>query len=113
MFYIFKSTQTRETTDSVYSWIIRLISQSILELNDKFRDISNSLSGYHDSSQLKLRAAFRNKSKYRFLLFYGFHKYDWGKVYYIEDKVDFEMGNLTGHATISKQLMKSRGFGTK
>ena len=49
MFYIFKSTQTRETTDSVYSWIIRLISQSILELNDKFRDISNSLSGYHDS----------------------------------------------------------------
>ena len=47
------------------------------------------------------------------MLFYGFHKYDWGKVYYIEDKVDFQMGNLTGHATISKQLMKSRGFDTK
>ena len=35
------------------------------------------------------------------MLFYGLGKYDIGeKVYYIEDKLDFQNGNSTDHATI-------------
>ena len=34
------------------------------------------------------------------MLFYGLRKYEYEKVYYIEDELDFQKSNSTDHATI-------------
>ena len=78
--FIFSGLHKPKKHQVYYSWIIRLISLSVLLINDKFRNINNSRSGNHvNIVSWELRAVFRTHSKYRFTLFYGLHEYELGQ----------------------------------